>query len=101
MSMIEKILNRFGYEKTDRTETLKTSFDGARRGFFASLSDAWEDNVAAPARERQARRERDRRSSSSTHSGYDSGPSFFGSSGGDSGGSCGGGDGGGGGGGGE
>lgn len=97
MSVIEKILNRFGYEKTDRTESLKTSFDGARRGFFASLSDAWEDKVAGPARERQAQRERDRRySSSSTPSSYDSGPSFFGF-GGDSGGSCGGGDGGGGG----
>lgn len=100
MSMIEKILNRFGYEKTGRTETLKTSFDGARRGFFESLSDAWEDKVAGPARERQAQRERTRRSSSS-HSSYDSGPSFFGFGGGDSGGSCGGGDGGGGGGGGE
>lgn len=99
MSIIDKILKGFGYEKVQRGE-LSHQFGKESRGFFATLSDTWEEKVAGPARERRAER-RAYRSSSSSHSSYDSGPSFFGFGGGDSGGSCGGGDGGGGGGGGE
>lgn len=97
MSIIEKILNGFGYEKIQRGN-LSNQFGQAHRGFFEKLSDTWEDKVAGPARERKAYRD-SRRSSSSTYSSYDSGPSFFGFGGGDSGGGgCDGGGGGGGGG---
>lgn len=97
MSMIEKILNRFGYEKTDKTPSLTSSFDGARRGFMGTLSDVWEDKVVGPWRERKYQNQRTGGYSNSGSSHGWSWPTFdWGSSGGDGGSWGGGGDGGGG-----
>jgi hypothetical protein len=102
MSMIEKILNGFGYEKIQRGY-LSDDFGKAHRNLFQTLSDTWEEKVAGPARERRAER-RSRSSNGVSNSSTDSGWSWsfgFGDGGGGGGGDCGGGGDGGGGGGGE
>jgi uncharacterized membrane protein len=95
MSMIEKILNRFCYEKTDKPHSITSSFDDARKSFLGTLSDVWEDKVAMPRRERKYKNQRSGGYNNSSSAQGWSWPSLDWSGGGDSGGGDGGGGGGG------